>query len=227
MNRVSIAGSPGGIVSAEALWAALVDDTDRPIVIVTDDGEVVFANRQAADHVGLSDPSELLGRSFHDLCDHEYAEERLACIREVATLGGRMALDGMTRGRLRRTLMRSLGEDADGRSLVLLVHVPVPHEGEASAVPVRRAAVDDLGVLAELSEREMEVLKLIAKGYTTAQVAKALHRSVKTIEWHRVSLGSKLGVTNRVELARIAIRAGLVSAEETDERAETANGSGN
>jgi DNA-binding NarL/FixJ family response regulator len=33
---------------------------------------------------------------------------------------------------------------------------------------------------------------------------------VKTIEWHRVSLGTKLGVTNRVELARIAIRAGVV-----------------
>jgi DNA-binding CsgD family transcriptional regulator len=37
---------------------------------------------------------------------------------------------------------------------------------------------------------------------------------VKTIEWHRVSLGEKLGVVNRVEIARIAIAAGLVGVDE-------------
>jgi DNA-binding NarL/FixJ family response regulator len=77
-------------------------------------------------------------------------------------------------------------------------------------IPVVRAKHDDLGVLGALTTREMEILRLIGKGLSTADIAKQLHRSVKTIEWHRVSLGTKLGVTNRVELARIAIRAGVV-----------------
>ena len=81
--------------------------------------------------------------------------------------------------------------------------------------PVRRARVDAPGVLGELSERELEVLRLISLGLSTAQIAKAMGRSVKTVEWHRVSLGDKLGVTNRVELARIAIRAGLVSVDDS------------
>jgi DNA-binding NarL/FixJ family response regulator len=49
---------------------------------------------------------------------------------------------------------------------------------------------------------------------STIDIAKHLGRSVKTIEWHRVSLGEKLGVVNRVELARIAIAAGMVSLDE-------------
>jgi DNA-binding NarL/FixJ family response regulator len=57
-------------------------------------------------------------------------------------------------------------------------------------------------------------LKLIGIGLSTADIARRLERSVKTVEWHRVSLGEKLGVTNRVELARIAIAAGLVSLDE-------------
>ena len=57
----------------------------------------------------------------------------------------------------------------------------------------------------------MEILRLIGEGLSTSEIAENLHRSVKTVEWHRVSLGNKLGVTNRVELARIAISAGLVT----------------
>ena len=56
---------------------------------------------------------------------------------------------------------------------------------------------------------EREVLRGIACGLTTAEIAQELRRSTKTIEGHRVSLGIKLGVTNRVQLARIAIRAGV------------------
>ncbi len=63
--------------------------------------------------------------------------------------------------------------------------------------------------MSALTERELEVLAFIGEGLATAEIARRLHRSAKTVEWHRRSLGSKLRVTNRVELARIAIRAGL------------------
>lgn len=63
--------------------------------------------------------------------------------------------------------------------------------------------------LRSLSEREREVLGLIGRGLTSAEIATRLHRSIRTIESHRYKLGIKLGVSNRVELARIAIEAGL------------------
>ncbi len=197
-------------------WSVLVDDSDRPVVVVDVAGSVVYANRSAARHVGEDDPANLIGRTMHDVCDSEYAEERLACVREVAERRQPMAIEGMTRGQYRRTIMRPM--DAD-ESQVLMVHVPVRKREQPNGYEVRRAAVDDYGPLSKLTSRELEVLRLIGEGCTTAEVAEKLHRSVKTVEWHRVSLGTKLGVTNRVELARIAIRAGLVDIEDALEAA--------
>ncbi len=61
-----------------------------------------------------------------------------------------------------------------------------------------------------LTPREREILALIAEGESLPEIAQRLHRSLKTIESHRLSLGRKLNASNRVELARIAIAAGLV-----------------
>lgn len=57
---------------------------------------------------------------------------------------------------------------------------------------------------------------MIGKGYTLAEIADKLYRSQKTIQTHRLSLGRKLGVGNRVELARIAIQTGLSPLGEAD-----------
>ncbi|CAN5677364.1 hypothetical protein BH11PLA1_BH11PLA1_23210 [soil metagenome] len=65
--------------------------------------------------------------------------------------------------------------------------------------------------LAALTESELRVLRLIAEGMSTADIAQAVHRSSKTIEWHRASLGKKLGVKTRVQLAKVAIQYGLVT----------------
>ena len=62
-----------------------------------------------------------------------------------------------------------------------------------------------------LSDREKQVLKLIAEGYTMQQVADTLILSVKTVMTHRTNLMEKLGIHNRTELIKYAIRNGLVS----------------
>ncbi len=64
--------------------------------------------------------------------------------------------------------------------------------------------------LSALTHREREVLRLIAEGLSVSEISKVLYRSEKTIQSHRLSIGRKLGARNRVELARIAIEAGLV-----------------
>ena len=62
----------------------------------------------------------------------------------------------------------------------------------------------------ELTPRELEVLKLIAEAYTNRQIADALNLSEKTVESHRGNVLAKLGMRDRVELVRYAIRRGLV-----------------
>lgn len=61
-----------------------------------------------------------------------------------------------------------------------------------------------------LSPRELEVVKLIAEAYTNEEIAEALVISKKTVERHRANILEKLGMRDRVELTRFAIRRGLV-----------------
>ncbi len=61
-----------------------------------------------------------------------------------------------------------------------------------------------------LTPRELEVVKLIAEGLTSAEVAEQLVLSPKTVERHRTNVLAKLSLRNRVELTRYAIRRGLV-----------------
>jgi len=61
-----------------------------------------------------------------------------------------------------------------------------------------------------LTPRELEVLKLIAEGHTSKEIAAMLVISIKTVDRHRTNMLEKLGMRDRVELTRYAIRRGLI-----------------
>ena len=61
-----------------------------------------------------------------------------------------------------------------------------------------------------LTPRELEVLKLIAEAHTSREIANLLFISIKTVERHRQNILDKLGMRDRVELTRYAIRRGLI-----------------
>jgi DNA-binding NarL/FixJ family response regulator len=71
----------------------------------------------------------------------------------------------------------------------------------------RRSSEDEFEIL---TPRELQVLKLIAEGYTSKEIAQELVISVKTVERHRQNILDKLGMSDRVELTRYAIRRGLI-----------------
>jgi two-component system response regulator NreC len=77
-------------------------------------------------------------------------------------------------------------------------------------------AGDELDLGEVLSEREREVVKLTAEGYTAQQAADILSLSPKTVETYRHRAMQKLGLTNRAELVRYALRAGLLGSDESD-----------
>jgi len=70
----------------------------------------------------------------------------------------------------------------------------------------------DRGQFDVLTPRELQVLKLIAEAYTSKEIAAELVISVKTVERHRQNILDKLGMSDRVELTRYAIRRGLITA---------------
>ena len=61
-----------------------------------------------------------------------------------------------------------------------------------------------------LSDREQQVLKLVAQGYSSQQIAKRILVSVKTVETYRARIADKLGLRTRSEVVRYAIRMGLL-----------------
>lgn len=70
--------------------------------------------------------------------------------------------------------------------------------------------IDDSLVGEVLSKREIEILKLICKEFSNAEIAKKLFLSVSTVETHRKNLIAKLGVNNTVGLVRFAIKNNLI-----------------
>ncbi|HYX30502.1 MAG TPA: response regulator transcription factor [Pyrinomonadaceae bacterium] len=69
-------------------------------------------------------------------------------------------------------------------------------------------------LLHQLTARQTEVLRLIANGKTTKQVALELNISVKTVECHRAQLMERLGIYDIASLVRFAIKVGLVNLED-------------
>jgi DNA-binding NarL/FixJ family response regulator len=68
-----------------------------------------------------------------------------------------------------------------------------------------------ISVVSLLSEREREVLQLIAEGYKSRAIAQKLHISVKTVDIHRTNLKTKLNIHSIAELTKFAIAEGLTT----------------
>ena len=61
-----------------------------------------------------------------------------------------------------------------------------------------------------LSDREQQTFRMMASGYSTAQIAEALFLSPKTVEKHRAGVMKKLALKNQIELVKFAISIGII-----------------
>jgi len=127
----------------------------------------------------------------------------------------RYVFDALKAGASGYVLKRAVDHD-------LIDAIRAVHRGEAFLTnAVERSLIRDWmsdesdgpdGVGGRLSPREQEVLKLIAEAHTNKEIASILHLAEKTVESHRANLLRKLGMRDRVELVRYAIRRGLTEA---------------
>jgi two-component system response regulator NreC len=114
-------------------------------------------------------------------------------------------------------------KQAELRELVSAIRTV--HRGELVLSPsISKTVIENYARLAreadvrdsydQLSDREREVLQLIAEGYGNREISEQLFVSVKTVEAHKSRIMSKLEINNMAQLVKYAIRKGLTSLDE-------------
>ncbi len=198
-------------VFAAEFWNTLLHDTGCDVGVVDQDGRFLFVSQKLS---FWRPENARVGLTVNELLPADAAAERLELFRRVGTTGKPIVLHSVWRGVRTRTTLRRLPLSGGVTRLLITCRGTVPSDrdrSETGDIEHVYAKFVDHGRLAVLTPRELEILRLVARGLTTAAIAKRLFRSRKTIEAHRLALGNKLGVRNRVELTRIAIEAGLLN----------------
>ena len=109
----------------------------------------------------------------------------------------------------REELIRAIEGTASGKT-----HIDPDIAGKLLAHAARTSAAPTTKIVEELSEREVEVLKLLARGLTNADIAQRLFLSEGTIRNYVSAILAKLDVTDRTQAAILALRYGLVDVSE-------------
>jgi DNA-binding NarL/FixJ family response regulator len=194
--RSILNGQPDFEVEAEAADGAAAVDMAlalRPDLAILDVSMPRLTGLQAAAELARRAPGmRLLMLSMHD--DEQYLFEALRAGASGYVL--KSAVDRDLVEACRATMRGEAFLYPDAAAALVQEHVAGRAVGDAFVDP--------------LTPREAEVLKLIAEAYTTKQIAEALVISPKTVENHRGRIFQKLGMHDRVELTRYAIRRGLV-----------------
>lgn len=198
----------------DPMWNALIHDSGAAVAVFDADGWVHFANPVFLRMTGVKTFEEARRMSIEQrLHQREMAQERLDILRDVIHKGHAQMFKDLRAG---RGLVVSARPFPGQPTFCLAVYRPadIPNwvtDSEPTDVDAHQIKFVDLGPLSVLSEREKEILALIGHGLTSAQIAKKLCRTIKTIEWHRSAIARKLKTKDRVALAQLAIQAGLCS----------------
>lgn len=145
------------------------------------------------------------------------AHERLEWVARAASTGESAQYLEFLGGVRHRTTVRAI-DPPFGAGRVVLTFCPAaasagcPRSRHGAAAALHH----DLGMLACLTAREAETLALMGAGFTVPEVARSMCRSVRTVQSHRLALGSKLDARTQPKVVSIAIAAGLVGMSSAD-----------
>lgn len=221
------------LLPEQGMFRALVSEPSTGVMLLSQSAELLYANDQAA-RIFSGPASAGPWTSLETICVDYMPELWRQDIRDmfVRLLGGEsnIVLRTIWHGLqvlswsslLERlpfepgVLPRTATWDAPGR-LGPVMLLTSRHVGRVCStgyfadpnIPIVTARVADLGPLKALTGRELQVLALLGDGGTLSDAAKRLHRSEKTVDAHRSAIHSKLGITDRVQLATISQRLGL------------------
>ncbi len=182
-------------------------------------GTIRFVNARAAELFLRSTPQEMLDKALDEVFSPAWAAERFAIFDQIIRTGRPVVMRHVRNGVQLQSTIRRIGEHNDDVPIFLIITI----EGEnaladSGAFDVVESDLINLGPLDPLTPRELEVLALIGHGMSSKQVAKALCRSVRTVEKHCDAIREKLNGANRVQVADFARQAGLRVEDANKER---------
>lgn len=179
----------------------------------------LWCNEEAARSVASMDnngmppprPEALRGMNSRKLFGEAYMEERMALLQPVLESGMPTTYFEFTWGHRVRTRVWDLKPESFGKRGWFAVVQPEMLETPITELPVPLIVTSQMGDLADLTPRELVVLRLVARGLSAKEVAKHEFRSIKTIENQISGLHVKLNIGNRAELVRFACERGLIA----------------
>lgn len=216
-NNTSLVHEAVPDVDLSTLVSGLITDPQIGVSVVRLSGEILFTNTQAV-RIFLgdeADPVDTADQSLWGLFPEAWVRECAGYGSEVIRSGEPAMIRTVWKGRQVLSWVSPLDPQAplaEARLLIISRFSPDSPIGDENGAPrftLYESKHIRLGDLDILSPRELEVLALVGQGLSIKEIAAMLHRSEKTIQNHRDSIGSKLGLANRVHVAAIARRAGL------------------
>ncbi len=202
---------------ADAMWRCIDSDPLTAVHIANEHGLILYANDQAARaFLGKGVKGrDAMGLFWHELFPAELVRERINVLRAVQHDGEPRYVRSIYFGLQLISRYDAVGPVpgvADGGQVFLSVTRHEPRALEVDGIPgvkVITPTTNHLGRLAVLTPREIELMALIAEGLSISEIAEHLGKSEHTVNEQRRSVGKKLGVSGRVQLAEIAREAGL------------------
>lgn len=190
------------------------------------DGRIVWTSASFGSILGF-DSGKVLGRAITELFPPDWCEERLALLRRSLATGTPIPTIEIFRGvRVEGVILPIAPESPDpavlflGRHGLGLGYRYAPSVGGAAdekvgagsgglTIGAQTLIHADWGPLSTLTRRELETLRLIAAGLDNDQIAHAIHRTKRAVEWHIRRLYSDLDCDQRTDLFRLGLEAGL------------------
>lgn len=197
-------------IRADVLWSAFTKAPGIGVCVVSPAGDIYFASEESQRiYLGTTNPA-VIGRNILDLFPEAWAEERRGYYRRVVETRQPLTVREVWHGRQLCTTLRPIIDDSGEVNMILGLSQITPSDSPSDVEHEKvESEFIELGELDVLTPRELVVLALVGQGLSLKEIAAKLHRSFKTVDNHRASIGRKLKQTDRVALARIAAQAGL------------------
>jgi len=213
---------PSDVNSAD-LVTALITEPTTAVAICRLTGDVLYANNLAA-RIYLGDDAaadDFAGHSLWELFPDEWVRERLMIGLRAVRNGRPILVRTIWHGHQMFSWLYPLdtasepgSDDPNARVMIVSRRVAAGQDVNEfldDGTEMIESEVMRLGKIDVLSPREMEVLAMVGQGMSIREIAQVLCRSEKTIQNHRDSIGSKLGLGNRVKVAEVAKQAALTT----------------
>lgn len=199
------------------LWESLTHDPTTGVSIIDAQGVLCYVNPQAI-AIFMDpklEPEDVVGKTLEELYPPEFAAERRKVVTQCIESDAPILFRAIWHGRQHLSWIypvQATELEPTPRALTITRYVAgdsddsVMHQEGFERV---NAEVIDLGELDILSPRELVVLALLGRGMSLKEAAFHLHRSVRTIETQRDSIGKKLKLGNRADLVHVVQKVGL------------------